>query len=195
VLLRRVFAILLAAAVLVVVLGFLLPDTTTVERSVTIERAPEEIFDVLVDLRQFPHWAPWLENISSDDYRIEGPERGIGSTLVWNDQAGGGRLWITDVVPSSAIDLQMELGEAQTRSYFRIETDQGGAQRVTWGLQIEAGTFDLVGRYMSVILPGLVGPEYERGLARLVEYLDRLSDPDSDSDDGSASQSSTGEQF
>ncbi|MEE4297127.1 MAG: hypothetical protein V2J20_11005, partial [Wenzhouxiangella sp.] len=63
-LLRRVFAILLAAAVLVVVLGFLLPDKTTVERSVTIERAPEEIFDVLVDLRQFPHWAPWLENIS-----------------------------------------------------------------------------------------------------------------------------------
>ncbi len=179
-LLRRTFAILLAAAVLVVLFGFLLPRTTTVERHVVIDRSPEEIFQVLADLHNFPHWVPWLERVSEDDYRFEGPETGIGSTLVWNDQAGGGRLWITDAVPSRSIDLQMELGETQSSNFFRIATVEGGKQRVTWGLQIEAERLDLVGRYMSLILPGLVGPEYERGLARLVEYLDRRSDPEPD---------------
>jgi hypothetical protein len=187
VLLRRTFAILLAAAVLVVLLGFLLPRTMTVERSVLIDRSPEDIFAVLKDLRHFPRWAPWLETLSSDDYRFEGPEQGIGATLVWSDQAGGGRLWITDTVAPSAVDLQMELGETQTASYFRIQTVDGGAQQVTWGLRIEAGTFDLVGRYMSLILPGLVGPEYERGLARLAEYLDRLSGTDANLEPNSSS--------
>ena len=175
-LLRRLFAILLATAVLVVVLGFFLPPTSTVERSVLVDRSPEEVYEVLEDLRHFPHWAPWLETANAEHYRFEGPEKGVGATLVWKDQAGGGRLWITDTRPPEWIELQMELGDARAQNYFRLAASEKGGQRITWGLSMQAGTFDLVGRYMSLILPGLVGPEYERGLARLVEYLDRPVD-------------------
>ncbi|HMA98556.1 MAG TPA: SRPBCC family protein [Wenzhouxiangella sp.] len=170
-LLRRTFGVLLATAVLVVFLGFFLPRTTVVERSLVIDQPLNELFEVLQDLRHFPHWAPWLEQVPEDNYRFEGPESGVGATLVWSDQAGGGRLWITDVVPGLAIDLQMELGETQSATYFRVEPLSTDGQRVTWGLQVEARAYDLVGRYMSLILPGLVGPEFDRGLARLADYL------------------------
>jgi hypothetical protein len=170
-LLRRTFAVLLAMAVLVVVLGFFLPRTTVVERSVVITQPLGQVYAVLQDLRHFPHWAPWLERVAQSDYRFEGPESGVGATLVWDDQAGGGRLWITDVAPRQSIELEMELGETRVDNYFRLESLSPDEQRVTWGLRVEAGAYDLVGRYMSLILPGLVGPEYERGLERLADYL------------------------
>lgn len=173
-LLRRVFAVLLAMAILVVIVGFFLPRVTVVHRSLVIDQPAEVLFEVLQDLRHFRQWSPWFERVPEAGFRLEGPASGVGSTLVWPDEAGGssGRVWITAVMPPRRIDLRMELAETETEGFFLIEpADQG--QRVTWGLRIEAGRFDLVGRYLSLLLSGLVGPEYARGLERLAAYLER----------------------
>ncbi len=172
-LLRRLFAVLLTLAILVVIVGLFLPRVSVVERSRVIDQPAEVLFEVLQDFRHFRQWSPWFDRVPEAGFRLEGPASGVGSTLVWRDDtgSGGGRLWITSVTAPGRIDLRMELGETETEGFFLIEPADG-AQRVTWGLRAEAGRFDLVGRYMWLLLPGLVGPEYAQGLERLETYLE-----------------------
>lgn len=169
---RRLFAVLLAIVILLILVGFLLPRTIVVERSRLIEQPPEVIFAVLSDFRHFPHWSPWFRRAPDAGYRYEGPDSGVGATLVWSDEAGsgGGRWSIIAVDPPRRIDLALELGETEVQGYFLLEQEQTG-QLVTWGMRLEVGSLDLVGRYMGLILPGLVGREYRDGLEMLDVYL------------------------
>ncbi len=171
---RRLFAVLLAIVVVILIVGFMLPRQVTVERSVTIDQPAEVIFEVLSDFRHFSQWSPWHEADPDAGYRIEGPPSGVGATLVWSDEAGSGagRLWIVGVSPNERIDMEMELGDSEVESYFRLEPD-GLGQRVTWGMQVEFGVFDLTGRYIGLMLPSLIGRSYRDGLERLADYLDR----------------------
>jgi hypothetical protein len=172
--LRRVFAALLVIVILILIVGFMLPRQVSVERSVVIDQPAEVIYAVLHDFRHFSAWSPWHAKNPDAGYRLEGPPSGIGATLVWSDEdgSGAGRLWIVGVEAPNRIDMKMELGDSQVDSYFRIEPE-GLGQRVFWGMAMEFGTFDLTGRYVGLMLPGLVGRSYQDGLERLADYLDQ----------------------
>ncbi|TVS12317.1 MAG: hypothetical protein EA419_05125 [Wenzhouxiangella sp.] len=173
--LRRLFAVLLAIVILILVVGFFLPRQIVVERSLVIDQPAEVLFEVLQDFRHFRHWSPWLDRVSAADFRLEGPPAGTGATLVWSGESdgGGGRMWIVSVSPPQRIDLALELGETEAEGYFLIDESAGFGHEVTWGLRFEVGTFDLVGRYIGLMLPALIGPDYQQGLVRLSEYLDQ----------------------
>lgn len=171
--LRRLFAILLSLVIALVVIGFLLPATATVERDRVIDQPPEVLFEVLSDLRHFTRWTPWLDGDDPEAFRLEGPPAGVGATLVWREatEAGASRMWITAVDPMRRIDFDLEFGDNEAEGWFVIESD-GLDQRVRWGMTMRFGALDLVGRYVGLMLPGLVGREYEAGLDRLDRYLE-----------------------
>lgn len=172
---RRLFAIFLALAIIIVVTGFFLPRVVLIERSILVDHPAHPVFEVLQDFRHFTQWSPWFERVPDAGFRLEGPPRGPGSTLVWTDEGGSGRgrLWIVATDPPQRIDLQLELGDTEADGFFLVTPADHGRHEVTWGLRAEVSTFDLVGRYMSLILPALVGREYAAGLERLADYLDR----------------------
>lgn len=169
---RKLFGILLALIVVLLVIGFLLPTTLVVERSRVIDRSPEVLFEVLSDLRHFTQWAPWLVRNPEMDWRLEGPESGVGATLVWKEtpEADESRLRIVGTTPSERVDLALEMADTEFENWFQI-TPEGGGQRVSWGMRAEFGPLDLVGRYVGLILPGLIGNDYREGLERLDSYL------------------------
>jgi uncharacterized protein YndB with AHSA1/START domain len=172
--LRKLFAVLLAIVILVILVGFMLPRQVTIERSIQIDQPAEVVFEVLNDFRHFGQWSPWHYRSPDAGYRVEGPNSGPGSTLVWSDEdgSGAGRLWIVNVDRPRRIDMKMELGESEVDTWFRLEPD-GFGQRVTWGMMMEFGTFDLTGRYVGLMMPGLIGRSYREGLDRLSDYLDQ----------------------
>jgi len=171
---RKLFGILLALCVVLIVIGFLLPTTVVVERSRTIDQPAGVVFEVLGDLRHFSRWAPWLSRHPEMSWRLEGPSAGVGATLVWRETeaADESRLRIVGVEPSRRIDMVLELGDTEAESWFELESVAAG-QKVTWGMRIEFGPLDLVGRYVGLMLPGLVGSDYREGLERLEAYLAR----------------------
>lgn len=171
--LRRLFAILLAMVAALIIIGFLLPSSVTVERSHSMDHSPEVLFDVLSDMRHFVQWTPWLDQEPDAGYRLEGPPSGVGATLVWREafEGGASRMWITAVDRPRQIEFQLELGDNDADGYFTIESD-GAAQKVSWGMHMRFGTLDLVGRYVGLMLPGLVGRDFSRGLEQLETYLD-----------------------
>lgn len=171
---RKLFGVLLALIVALVVIGFLLPTTVVIERSRLIDRPPEQLFAVLSDLRHFARWAPWLAREPQPSWRLEGPEQGVGATLVWRETADSpeSRLRIVGVQADERVDLAIEMADTSFESWFRIDPDASAeGQRVSWGMRADFGALDLVGRYVGVFLPSLVGRNYDEGLERLEDYL------------------------
>ncbi|NBB91570.1 MAG: hypothetical protein GVY32_00190 [Gammaproteobacteria bacterium] len=170
---RKVFGILLALVIALVVIGFLLPTRAEVERSRVIDHPPDVVFEVLTDLRHFTQWAPWTSRNPTMSWRLEGePPRGVGATLVWQEtpEAESSRLWIVGVDRPNRIDMKLELGGNEADSWFELVEGEGGLE-VRWGMSMRFGALDLVGRYVGLLLPGLVGRDYGEGLERLDEYL------------------------
>lgn len=169
---RKVFLFLVGLVVCLVVVGFLLPRDRTFERSIVIDQPAVDIFEVLIDMSQFMNWSPWGEAQGIEQWRVEGPSSGPGSTLVWTGQGGQeGRLWVVSTDRPRRVDLRMELNDNLVDTFFRIESE-GFAQRVSWGMALEFGPFDLTGRYVGLFLPRMIGGSYEEGLQRLADYLD-----------------------
>lgn len=170
--LRKVFLSLLGLVLLLVVIGFLLPRQVTFERSLVIDQPAPVIFDVLVDMNQFMAWSPWSEAQGIENWWVEGRQGGSAEgTLVWQGQGGQqGRLWVVSADRPHRIDLQMELDENVVDTFYRIEPE-GLGQRVSWGMSLEFGRFDLTGRYVGQILPRMIGGSYEQGLVNLADYL------------------------
>ncbi len=172
---RKLFGVLLALIVALIVIGFLLPTTVVIERERVVDHPREVVFEVLGDLRHFTQWAPWLDRNPEMTWRLEGPEQGVGATLVWQEtaEAEASRLWIVGVDRPRRVDMMMELGGSEAETWMEVADGDGGRE-VRWGMRIEFGALDLVGRYVGLILPGLVGSDYREGLERLDEYLARF---------------------
>ncbi len=99
-----------------------------------------------------------------------GPDAGAGAAYSWtgNRKAGAGRMTITEASAPSrvAIDLQFDKPfKSRNDTVFTIEP-VGAGSRVTWTM---VGPLSLGTRIMSLVksMDSLVGPDFEKGLARL----------------------------
>lgn len=170
---RTAFLVLVTLVAVLVVGGFFLPRETVIERERVIDQPRELIFEVLADLRHFQQWSPWFDHMPDGDIRTEGVPGSVSSALVWSDDRSGtsGRMWIVSLSPLERIDLDLELGDNEAEVYFSLAESAGPGYRVGWGMRIEVGVLDLVGRYAGLLLPRLVGRDYDQGLERLERYL------------------------
>ena len=53
---KTLFTVIFALAVLILVVGILLPSSYTVERSVVIEASPDEVHKYVGDLKKWEEW-------------------------------------------------------------------------------------------------------------------------------------------
>ena len=145
-------------------------DTYTVQRSATIAAPPERVYEQIVDFHRWTAWSPW-EDVDPELRRdYSGPESGTGATYAWsgNRKAGQGRMTITEATEPSRvrIDLLFEKPfKARNDTDFHIEPD-GTGSRVTWTM---TGRKTLMTKLMGIVksMDSLIGPDFEKGLARL----------------------------
>jgi uncharacterized protein YndB with AHSA1/START domain len=154
-------------------------DTYTVERSATIDAPPQRVYEEIVDFHNWTHWSPW-EDVDPDLQRTySGAQSGTGAVYAWsgNRKAGQGRMEITEAVEPSkvVIDLRFEKPfKARSDTSFTItpEGPQGSASRVVWSM---TGEKTFMTKVMGVFtsMDKLLGPDFERGLARLKSTAER----------------------
>ena len=152
-----------------VVVAFFLPREPEVSRSVDIAAPPSLIFPIASDLRRFREWSPWLELDPATTYTFTGPTEGVGQTMTWASKdptVGSGSMAVTLLEPGNLVEMSLAFGrQANARSWIHL-TPNGGTTRVTWGFATDTG-FNPVARYLGLVLDRAIGPDYERGLARL----------------------------
>lgn len=174
--LKIALAVLALLGVVFLLGAFLLPDRAGVERSVTIDRPPAQVFAVVNDLSRFNEWSPWHPLDPDARYRFEGPASGPGATMHWQGKAevGAGTLRIVDSQAPSRVATQVAFegfGEPAD-ALILIEPAGAGASIVTW--QFDVALSGPTARWFGLWLPGALGSDYETGLARLKSMLEAL---------------------
>jgi uncharacterized protein YndB with AHSA1/START domain len=156
--------------------GAMAEDTYTVERSATIAAPPERIYEEIADFHKWQHWSPW-EDLDPDLQRtFTGPASGPGAAYAWsgNRKAGQGRMEIEEATPPSAVRIDLTFVKpfkSKNQILFTIEPE-GAGSRVRWTMM---GRKTLTTRVMSVFtsMDKMVGPDFEKGLARLKETTEK----------------------
>ncbi|WNO07675.1 dienelactone hydrolase family protein [Teredinibacter sp. KSP-S5-2] len=149
--------------------GFLLPPSTYVERSIEINAPKSVVFKLVSEHKQFVRWSPW-QKISSDiEMTYEGPEVGVGSTVRWSSEhpeVGNGSSTFTVYEPNARVATELMFDQGGGLATYELsDTNNPDSVKVTWGFNTEHDS--VVSRYFGLILDSLLGPMYEEGLADL----------------------------
>lgn len=162
----------LGALVLVVVLvaaSFVLPDTWRVSRSLRIDAAPAVVRPYVVDLRQWPEWAPWGPK---DDPTLQRTFTGdgAGARMSWTaEKMGNGVLTLTRADDSGVAYVQELAGGRYTNEGEVVLAADGTATLVTWS---EHGRIDNPFlRWFGTSFEAANGADYERGLLKLQKLV------------------------
>ena len=156
------------------VIGVFLPSRAQVERSITIDASRATVFALLNDFHQVNKWLPWIEADANARIDIFGPRRGVGATVVWDGNiVGQGSQLITESVPFERVVTALDFRDrGKANAVFDLsETDDG--TEVVWTFDMEFG-FNLIGRYIGLMLGSIVGEDYEKGLASLKTMAEGL---------------------
>jgi uncharacterized protein YndB with AHSA1/START domain len=143
-----------------------------VTREADIEAPRQAVYDLIVDFHRWRAWSPW-EDLDPAMYRsFSGAESGVGSVYEWhgNRRAGTGRMEITGVDAPSRVVIALQFikpFKSSNTTTFEL-ADSAGTTHVTWRM---VGPKTFMTRFMGVFMSmdKMVGPDFEKGLARLGE--------------------------
>ena len=147
--------------------------TMTVERSATINAAPQRVYALIEDLRQWEKWSPWEELDPNMRHTYSGSERGVGAVHEWqgNKKAGEGRMEITEAESPRRVALALTFikpFKSENTTQFDL-TETGGdavATNVRWSMNTPQ---NWMMRIMDVFMnmDKRIGNDFEKGLAKL----------------------------
>lgn len=179
--LRNIAIGLFGIVALLLLGGLALPNTAHLERSVVIDARPATVFTVLNSYKLFNQWSPWAELDPSTIYTDAGPASGVGARQSWNSEnpdVGSGSQEIVTSEPYSYIKQSLVFGgfDTDNSATFTL-TPAGEGTQVVWSYDTSFRG-SLLMRYFGLFLEKMIGPDYERGLARLKPFVEGLPDTD-----------------
>jgi uncharacterized protein YndB with AHSA1/START domain len=162
-------------AVVVLIAGVLIfaairPDTLSVQRTTSINAAPDKIFPLLDDFSRWRLWSPYENKDPAMTRSVSGAPSGKGAIYEWdgNSTVGKGRIEITDTAPPSRVTIKLDMikpMEGHNVVNFTLEP-RGGATQVTWAMR---GSCAYMAKVMGLFLDmdKMIGKDFEIGLANL----------------------------
>lgn len=145
-------------------------ETYVVQRSITIDAAPESIYKQIVDFHRWTAWSPWEDVDPALNRGYTGAAEGVGAVYTWsgNRKAGQGRMEMIEAVEPGRIRIDLVFEKpfkAHNDTVFTIVPETGGC-RVTWWM---SGKKTLMTKVMGIFtsMDDLLGPDFDKGLTRL----------------------------
>ncbi len=160
----------ISIAILIVfagVIGLFITKEYSVSRSVSINASKDVIHNFVGDLDNWEQWTTWKLDDPSIAIFKGSKSQGIGASQSWKGDSGEGKLEITSSSLNKGIvyDLYFDGGDQKSISSMLYSKD-GSNTLVTWEMK---GSMDvpIVGGYFAMMVDGMVGKMFERGLVRL----------------------------
>jgi uncharacterized protein YndB with AHSA1/START domain len=165
---------LLIVVGLLLAVGMLLPSGFKVERGVEMAAAPERIYPLIADPREWKRWSVWNRRDPAMVMDYRGAASGTGARWAWKSASeGNGEMEFTGAVPGERVDYALTFPDMGMRSTGQIRLERTAAgTRVTWTNQGDMGT-NPVNRYFGLFMDRLVGPDFEGGLQNLKALVER----------------------
>ncbi|HEY0748043.1 MAG TPA: SRPBCC family protein [Steroidobacteraceae bacterium] len=176
---KKILVIVIAAVVLLAVVGLLLPRRAHVQRAVAIDRPASLVYATVNSFVLFPKWSPWQDLDPHMTQVIEGPRDGVGAKLVWkgNDKVGSGTQVITTSIPDQSIASDLDFGGMGIAKSLITLAPEGSGTRATWAVDLDMGA-NPIGHYIGLTMDGMLGKDFANGLGKLKSLLESMPDAD-----------------
>jgi effector-binding domain-containing protein len=165
----------------VVAVGFFLPDTVHVERSIVLKSKPATVYTALNGFRHFNKWSPWFELDPNARITTEGPVTGVGAKQSWSSDdpnVGAGSQEIIETRPYELIRIRLVFegfDTDNTASY--LIAPEGEGSRLTWAYDSDFKG-QILARYVGLLMDDVLGPDYEKGLLKFQALVESLPQDD-----------------
>lgn len=165
---------LVAVIAIILVVASFQSDDMSVTRSTTISAAPEAVFKVVNDFRQWDAWSPWSKLDKDMKKSLEGPPEGVGAVYHWsgNNDVGEGTTRLIESKPSEKIGMKLEFVRpfAGTSDVQFTFVPEGAGTKVTWAMQSKK---PFIGKVMSLFMncEKMCGDQFSEGLANLAKVV------------------------
>lgn len=179
--LKIVVGVIVGLIALAVGIGFALPDTAHVERSISVQTRPATAYAVLNGFHQFRKWSPWEGLDPNTKYEVSGPIWGVGAKHAWSSEdanvgSGSQEIIANEQDQSVSIKLIFAGFDSDNTARYLIQPEGEGVT-ITWTYDtVFKG--DLLGRYFGLMMDKMLGADYEKGLAQLKTLLESLPKDD-----------------
>jgi uncharacterized protein YndB with AHSA1/START domain len=152
------------------------PNQMEITRSTQVNAAPEKVFPLINDFRNWTQWSPWDKRDPNLERTYSGPESGVGTKYAWkgNDEVGQGEMTITESVPSKRVLLDLHFitpWEGTNVTEFTLNPT-GNQTEVVWTMR---GPSPFIMKMMSVVFDfnSVLGKDFETGLAAMKAAAER----------------------
>ena len=141
-------------------------------RSVTINCAPRQAFDLVSDYSTWTEWSPWL--LADPDAKVDVSEdpRSVGSKYEWKGEiTGQGELITTKLQSPERMNADLNFLKpfpASAKTSFLVEPCNSGT-KLTWTMQGKLPWFLF---WMIPMLKTLIGMDYQRGLNMIKDLVE-----------------------
>lgn len=171
--LKRILLGLVIVVALILGVGFFLPREITVSRSTIIPAPQWKVYNPIADLTLWDNWAVWNQ-VDPDMKKTWGPiQKGEGASYSWTSDhpmVGTGSLTITSVKGMDELDMKLVFGgQGESTSSFTLTPTPEGTG-VTWTITSDMGAAPW-GRLMGLMMDSWIGPDFEKGLQQLADYV------------------------
>lgn len=149
-----------------------------VDRSVSVQAAPDKIYAVMADFRLFEHWSPWEHLDAKMLKEFTGEPGEVGSSYHWigNNKVGEGKMTIVEVQPGQGLDLRLEFFKpfASICQVRWSVASEGDHTIVTWTMKGQNKSF--ITKFFGLVMnvKKMLSRDFDAGLARLKAYCERL---------------------
>jgi effector-binding domain-containing protein/uncharacterized protein YndB with AHSA1/START domain len=165
--------ILFSLLALFLIIPLFLPGTFHVERTTTIERPVDMVFQAAVDMNQRAKWDPWIEMEPDVEMEVSITPEIIGSGYSWKGEIiGEGKITIQEFVPNNRIKSEIEFFEPQSMKsdiiWNFIESEEG--TKISWAF--EGSLSYPVEKWFGLFMEKSMGPQFEKGLKNFKNFVE-----------------------
>lgn len=168
--LKKIALIFAVAIAVIFIFAATKPDNFVVQRSLTIQAAPDKIYPLIADFHRWVLWSPYEKLDPTLQRTYGGMAAGKGASYQWsgNKQAGKGSMEIIAASEPTDIVIQLDFTEpfaAHNTAEFTLAPN-GENTTVTWTMR---GLSPFISKIMQVFfnMDKMIGPDFEAGLANL----------------------------
>lgn len=164
-----------AVIALVAVVGFMLPSTYKVERSLVINAPADVVFEQVNDLQKNANWSPWDDEDPTMKVTYGTTTVGVGASSSWeSEKSGSGTMTIEESVPAQKIVLNLDFhGMGGGKAHWTF-TPEGEGTKVTEDMTGDQGKNPFK-HVMNLMMDKFIGPYFERGLASLKTVSEKVA--------------------
>jgi effector-binding domain-containing protein len=167
--LTKIILVLVVIVALAAIIGFFMPSTFRIERSMVMKAPAENIYAQVNDLKNWNNWMPW--NKMDPNWKVNWGEKtvGEGASYSWestNSNVGKGSLSIDKTIPGELVQttLNFESMPPATGNFKFDKTGEG--TKVIWSMEGPAGKNPFM-KLMMPVMDKMVGKTFEEGLHSL----------------------------